>query len=130
MRIFQPDGNEVEMCGNGSPLSWTLYPHPSSHTHNFLCRYHALCSAITVDGSHVTIEMPKPTNLRIDDEFTDRREKYNAPYYQHRSPHAVIFVEEIEMCDILELGRKIRHDPAFAPYGTNVNFVKVTRRHH
>ena len=125
MRIFQPDGKEVEMCGNGLRcLGHYIHTlHPTLTTFSVATMHSAL--QITVDGSHVAIEMPKPTNLRIGDEFTIEEKNITLHTINTGVPHAVIFVEEIEMCDILELGRKIRHAPAFAPYGANVNFVKV-----
>ena len=41
-------------------------------------------------------------------------------------PHAVIFVPEADQAPVQKLGAEVRYHPAFAPKGTNVNFVKVT----
>jgi diaminopimelate epimerase len=41
-------------------------------------------------------------------------------------PHAVIFVDDIDTADVVGLGRELRYHPAFAPAGTNVNFVGRT----
>jgi diaminopimelate epimerase len=41
------------------------------------------------------------------------------------APHLVIFEEGLEELDVMGLGRALRHDPAFAPGGTNVNFVRI-----
>ncbi len=38
-------------------------------------------------------------------------------------PHLVIRVEDMTTVDVVSRGRALRHDPAFAPQGTNVNFV-------
>jgi diaminopimelate epimerase len=40
-------------------------------------------------------------------------------------PHAVEFVEDLDMVEVATLGREVRHDPAFAPAGTNMNFAEV-----
>jgi diaminopimelate epimerase len=40
-------------------------------------------------------------------------------------PHAVIFVEDADRAMVQQLGREIRFHAAFAPRGTNVNFVQV-----
>lgn len=39
--------------------------------------------------------------------------------------HLVIFVQDAEAVDVTAEGRRWRSDPAFAPEGTNVNFVSV-----
>jgi len=40
-------------------------------------------------------------------------------------PHAVAFVADPAALDVEKLGRAIRHHPAFAPRGSNANFVAV-----
>ncbi|WP_420454930.1 diaminopimelate epimerase [Rubrivirga sp.] len=39
--------------------------------------------------------------------------------------HAVVFTDDVGQADVEGLGRRLRHDPAFAPAGTNVDFVEV-----
>ena len=39
--------------------------------------------------------------------------------------HAVVFTDDVAGFDIDGEGRRLRHDPAFAPAGTNVNAVEV-----
>ena len=39
--------------------------------------------------------------------------------------HLVRFVDDVEGYDVTGVGRKLRHDPRFAPVGVNVNFVQV-----
>ena len=39
--------------------------------------------------------------------------------------HAVVFTDDVAAFDVEGEGRKLRHDPAFAPAGTNVNAVEV-----
>jgi diaminopimelate epimerase len=39
----------------------------------------------------------------------------------------VIPVDDIETVDVVSLGREIRYHPAFAPEGTNVNFIALQK---
>ena len=39
--------------------------------------------------------------------------------------HAVLFTDDVGACDVAGLGGALRHAAAFAPEGTNVNFVEV-----
>lgn len=38
-------------------------------------------------------------------------------------PHLVILVEDVAAVEVARRGRALRHDPAFAPQGANVNFI-------
>ena len=42
--------------------------------------------------------------------------------------HAVAFVRDVDSVEVDAVGRRIRHDRAFAPKGTNANFVEVVGR--
>lgn len=42
-------------------------------------------------------------------------------------PHAVLFVRSVRSIDVAKQGRAIRYHSAFAPSGTNVNFVEIGR---
>ncbi|MFN2317115.1 MAG: diaminopimelate epimerase [Gemmatimonadales bacterium] len=42
-------------------------------------------------------------------------------------PHLIILVEDLAAVDVAARGRELRFAPQFAPGGTNVNFVGVTR---
>lgn len=41
------------------------------------------------------------------------------------SPHFVLMHDKLEALDVPEAGKKIRNDPAFAPGGTNVDFMEL-----
>jgi diaminopimelate epimerase len=41
-------------------------------------------------------------------------------------PHTVVMVDDIEAVDVVGAGRRIRHHAAFAPAGTNANFIQLT----
>lgn len=42
-------------------------------------------------------------------------------------PHLIVLVEALDAVDVDQRGRELRFSPQFAPGGTNVNFVGVTR---
>ncbi len=44
--------------------------------------------------------------------------------------HAVVFTDDVAGADVDGAGRRLRHDPAFAPAGTNVDFVQVVAPGH
>ena len=41
-------------------------------------------------------------------------------------PHVVVVTPDLDACEVVRLGRAIRHHPDFAPAGTNANFMAVS----
>ncbi|MFH1201928.1 MAG: diaminopimelate epimerase [Candidatus Omnitrophota bacterium] len=123
MRIFNADGTEAQMCGNG-----------------------ARCVALFTGKSHLEIETKAgiiEANLKkglVRIKLTDCRDiKLDIPIpVNHRSlkvnfintgvPHAVIFVEGLDKIDVNNAGRQIRYHNKFMPAGTNVDFVEILDR--
>ncbi len=132
MRIFNADGTEAEMCGNGlscAALHFYLKRKKSKQKVETL----AGIKIVEVLNGYVKIDMGKPifdpdkipaiSNNKF---FSERIYGFKVYAVNTGVPHAVIFVDNIESIDVKEIGRKIRHHPLF-PKGTNVNFVKKVR---
>ncbi len=133
MRLFQPDGSEAEMCGNGirclAKYAWeTGYVGQSFDVET-------LAGIIPVqvremDGSFwAKVDMGAPRFDRSSipacgsgELIKEVIEGFQVSAVNTGVPHAVIFVEDLEI-DILEIAPLIRHCSIF-PEGANVNFVK------
>ncbi len=125
MRIFNPDGSEAEMCGNGIRCV-VKYAIDAG--------YVRLGKVIveTIAGD-IGIEARKDTSNRVwikADMGAPRFEFFEKKLEGHKVsavntgvPHAVIFVDNLSI-SIAQVAPKIRHHPIF-PEGANVNFVKV-----
>jgi diaminopimelate epimerase len=120
MRIFNADGSEAEMCGNGARCA-ALYAGKKSVD----IETKAGIIESKVDGNNVKIKLTDPHGLRLDIpiKVNDRILKVN--FINTGVPHTVIFVEGLDKIDVFKLGRQIRYHRHFAPRGTNVNFVEV-----
>ncbi len=116
MRIFNPDGKEAEMCGNG--LRCLVHFIGSFST----LRIETLAGIYTAwrEGDLISVEMQPPTKITWHLSIQNQV----AHFLNTGVPHTVLF-PEIFPPSIEELGGKIRHDPFFAPLGTNVNFVSL-----
>ena len=127
MRIFNPDGSEPEMCGNGARC-FALYAHQRGFARRRLqleTRAGTL-GAEVLNGSRVRLEMPRPRQLRQESLRVGARTRriYRASV---GNPHVVIVVRDIARAPVVTLGRAIRRHRRFAPAGTNVNFVQPGR---
>ena len=129
MRIFNADGSEAKMCGNGIRCvgkyvydkGYTDKKHISVETLSgvkelSLQVVNGNVKTVTVDMGKATIE--KLVNLVIDGETISM-----IPI-SVGNPHAVIFVDDIRTAPLTTLGPKIEKHPMF-PDGVNVEFVEV-----
>ena len=122
---YNADGGEAEMCGNGSRcaarFAFLRKIAPKTLTFETLAGViHA-----EVGKAGVTVRLPLPTDLRLHVPLEVDGKQYDAHFFNTGVPHTVLFVDDVEAVDVHRLGRTIRFHPAFAPAGTNANFVEI-----
>ena len=119
MRTFNRDGSEAEMCGNGLrcfiKFLIELGVEQGRYTIDTLAGTHTAW----VKGDQICVKLPPPRDIRWDLKI----ESYTLHHLNTGVPHAVLFVDDVEAVNLMELGAKIRHNSLF-PEGTNVNFVE------
>lgn len=129
MRIFNPDGSEPSMCGNGARCAG-LWAHKrkSSRLISFETKAGFVESVTRLNrkGVDVKIRILEPKNIKLDLPLKVLRRKLTVNSINTGVPHVVIFVEGLDKIDIERIGRAIRFHAKFKPQGTNVNFVEIT----
>ena len=125
MVYFNADGRPSTMCGNGGrcTVAFAKYLGLLSQETRFLA----------VDGPHdARVEPDGTVRLKMIDVAAARPAGVGAGdvYLHTGSPHHVHFLDAdaghtLAGLDVQGAGRAIRHAPAYAPAGTNVNFVEV-----
>lgn len=123
MRFLNPDGTEVEMCGNGSRCA-AAFAHSvgacgKALTMETMC---GLLDAQLTDKG-VCVWMPEPTKKSYGIEIKVGGETVRGDFINTGVPHFVVQVPNISTVNVQELGRAIRLHAAFAPGGTNVDFA-------
>ncbi len=129
MRIFNADGAEAEMCGNGARCT-ALYISDKStraqeHKKKMAIETKAGIIDAEVTGDNVKIKLTDPKDIMLDIPIKINNRNIKVNFIDTGVPHAVIFTEGLEKIDILPLGRLIRYHNEFSPRGTNVDFVEV-----
>ncbi|MGE0193524.1 MAG: diaminopimelate epimerase [Planctomycetota bacterium] len=131
MRMWNPDGSEAEMCGNGLRcavrFAWERRGRPP--TGSGLARTAAGVLACTVHGAHgaswdVEIEVGTP---RLEGPVTLDGPALHLQRVSIGNPHAVTFVGDVDAVPVAAWGPRVERDPAF-PDRTNVEFVHVRSR--
>ncbi|MBU0709219.1 MAG: diaminopimelate epimerase, partial [Candidatus Omnitrophica bacterium] len=122
MRIFNADGSEAEMCGNGARCI-ALYVGKI----NTSIETKAGIIESQVKGRNVKIKLTDPKSIKLDFpiKIFNRRLKVN--YIDTGVPHVVIFVRGLDNIDLKGVGRAVRYHKQFSPLGVNVNFVEVKK---
>ena len=138
MRIFNNDGSEVEMCGNGIRCL-ARYVYETGMTDQTKMTVETLAGTIVPEivGDMVKVDMGIPrlksdawvypeekTLLRP---FTVGGETLAVSLVSMGNPHCVIVVPEITDRLVLEIGPQIERHPDF-PKRINVEFIKVLNR--
>lgn len=133
MRIFNPDGGEVEACGNASRAIGLLLAEERGGETRIETLGGTLTARADVHGISVTMGRPRfgwdeiPLAYAMDtlalpvawDDLAD------PVAVNVGNPHVVFFVPDIDAVDLARLGPMIEHDPLF-PARINVNVAAVT----
>ncbi len=126
MRFFNPDGTEVEMCGNGSRCAAAFaYEIGASKSKAMTMEtMTGLLDAEVLEGGLIRVWMPEPKNRNYDLHLNVDGEVIAGNFIQVGVPHFVVEAESISKVDVAGLGRALRLSEQFAPGGTNVDFVQ------
>ena len=126
MRIFNADGSEAEMCGNGARCAAMFAFERGIAPQNMRIETLAGIVAAEVAGDEVTVAVgavPLP-----DPEMTIEAcgEALRVHFIEVGVPHTIVFSEDADSEDVAGVGRAVRHHESFQPRGTNADFVQVT----
>lgn len=136
MQVFNPDGSEAEMCGNGIRclVKYALDEGYIKKNASIETLAGVFCVGSRInDKTWVTVNMGRPQFAREKIPAKGTGEFLNVALHGYNVfavntgvPHAVIFVESFDT-DLMPVAPRIRYDPVF-PKGANVNFVLVNSR--
>jgi diaminopimelate epimerase len=125
MRVFNSDGCEAKMCGNGIRCLGKFLKEFDESITKIAVEVSGTGYLLSIGPKSVQVHMGPPTALTLHLSLEIGTEKISYDFIDTGVPHAVIFTDSLEQINVNELGLKIRHHPNFDPDGTNVNFAKV-----
>lgn len=130
MRIFNPDGSEAAMCGNGLRcVSWFLHERDHGKKRFRLETGAGLMETEVVQPGRIRIRMTAPRALHLGIRLTLQGTRYELHSVNTGVPHAVLRVRSLEGIDLSILGPRIRSHRLFQPAGTNVDLLRINGPH-
>jgi diaminopimelate epimerase len=127
MRIFNADGSEAEMCGNGARCV-AKFAYENGLVNKKEIRLETLAGIkhlVILKNGNVCVDMGEPI---VDGDKVI--EGYSGKVVSVGNPHFVIILnkgENLEKVDLAKIGPKIENSPAF-PNRTNTEFIKIVNR--
>ena len=137
MEFYNPDGSGGMMCGNGGrcivAFADYLGVKPSCHADSPTCHPEIVEGSYLFrapDGLHTgeILQHPEDGLWEVRIKMIDVHgvtSMLGGLFLNTGTRHFVKFVDDVEQVDIDKEGKALRWDSAFAPIGTNVNFVHV-----
>ena len=124
MSIFNADGSEAEMCGNGARCV-ALYASKLLKVSSLNIATKAGIIAAEIEGNTVKIRLSEPKNVKLNLPIKVSGRELSVNFINTGVPHAVLFSAGLDKINVSLIGRLIRYHKVFSPKGTNVDFVEV-----
>jgi len=129
-RFFNSDGSKAEMCGNGARCAARFAYVNGITGENLSFETEAGVVSGQVKDDRAKVKMPDPVDLRLDYNIELTSGPVTVCSVNTGVPHVVVLNETIEDINVFDFGREIRFHEAFAPAGTNVNFICQQKQGH
>jgi diaminopimelate epimerase len=123
--FYNSDGGSAEMCGNGARCFARFVRRLTGAKGPLSFETRAGIITARFQDDSVTVNLTPPRDLQLSRKVLLSSGPAEIHSLNTGVPHAILFVPEADQAMVLPLGAEIRHHSAFAPKGTNVNFVQV-----
>jgi len=124
LRIFNPDGHEPSMCGNGARCAALFAFQEKIAGRQMDIETKAGIHSAAVKRDRVKLKLPDPVDLRHKISLNIDGKSIKVSFINTGVPHAVCFVRNVDKINVEGIGSKIRYHKEFRPEGTNTNFVE------
>ena len=122
-RLFNADGSEAEFSGNGGRCAARFAYLKKIAGRRLSFETLAGLVRAEIKKDRVKIQCPEARNLRPHLTIPLEGRSLQGHFIHAGVPHVVLYVEDVDLVNVVGLGRVIRHHSLFQPAGTNVNFV-------
>ena len=136
MEIYNADGSQVEMCGNGIRcFAKYVYDHGISKKRELEVETLAGIIRPRIVGEMVEVDMGEPIlegrkipvgaeGRIINRSLTVDGATYEVTCVSMGNPHCVLYLDDIDSLELAKIGPKFEHHPFF-PKRVNTEFIKI-----
>lgn len=128
-RLFNSDGSEPEMCGNGARCL-AKYSYEKGIVKAKMV-FETLAGPIKAEifDNEVGIKFP---DINADDITSNKQIQVDNTCYDYNYvfmgvPHVIIYTNNTNKEELFQIGKQIRYNKKFFPNGTNVNFIQINQ---
>jgi diaminopimelate epimerase len=116
MRIFNRDGSEAAMCGNGLRCLIHYLQECGVESKRVQIETLAGIQEGWLSNDEVCIKLSPPSEPKL-------HLPYDLHFINTGVPHAVLLLETVAQISVNEIGKSLRYSPFFSPEGANINFA-------
>lgn len=130
-RFFEPDGTEVELCGNGTAcfIEWVISKNLAKGPEIAIETAAGITFGKQREDGSTSVCIPDPFDYRPDQRLCFPNCTWSVDYIVTGTGHAIAHVEHLETMDVAHWGKAIRHHESF-DRPVNCNFVKILSEGH
>lgn len=129
MRIFNPDGSEPEMCGNGLRcIVKFCYDEKIVRKKQLLVETKAGFLNGELKKDEIKVQLKIDGNYKLDLNVPVENKVIKGHFINTGVPHFVIIVDKVEKVDVVKNSPPIRYHKIFMPEGTNVDWIEIKNK--
>ena len=128
MRVFNPDGSEAEMCGNGLRCIALYAKAKRVASADMRIETRAGMIKASMKNDEIKVKLTDPKDIQWNLCVMIQGCPYKVSLANTGVPHVIHFVDDIENIDVKEIGAEMRYHSEFSPAGANVDFVKIVNQ--
>ena len=123
--FYNSDGSTADMCGNGARCFARFIQRVAGANGETSFETGAGVIRAAFQGDRVTVNLTQPRDLRLHQKIELKSGVLEVHSLNTGVPHAVVYAPDADQAMVSSIGAEIRRHHAFAPRGTNVNFVQL-----
>lgn len=129
MLIFNADGSEAAMCGNGLRCFIKWIARLGSRKSVFRIELKEQIYTATLTGESVQIQMGPAREVQWNIPFAYENERLSLHFLHTGVPHLICFTNQIESINVMKWGSTLRHHSNWQPEGANASVVQPIHPH-